>query len=112
MSLYHLFYSAQVVDFAKPTGPNGTHPLIFQWIKNYFRTGKPCLMDDLSAKKIQIENMPSMSHERTAVADEDKDYPPLYFQHEGIPFKELWVTACTVDTAANEQMKFLSKLLY
>ena len=34
------FHSRYVlIDFHKPTGPNGTHPKMFEWVKNYF--GQP-----------------------------------------------------------------------
>ena len=93
--------SAQVVDFARPTGPKGTHPLLFQWIINYFKTGNPSLMNHLSAtseemsseassepkvnkKDDSLSETASMPSNPSSVDQEsDLDYPPIYLQHEG-----------------------------
>ena len=61
-------FSTLVVDFASPTGANGTHPIMFEWITNYFKTGRPM-------------NQSSDTSDRS---QSDKDYPPLYLQHEGV----------------------------
>ena len=29
-------FRCELVDFHKPTGPSGTHPLLFEWVKSYF----------------------------------------------------------------------------
>ncbi|TSN21181.1 Zinc finger with UFM1-specific peptidase domain protein [Bagarius yarrelli] len=34
--LTYLKLRARIVDFHQPTGPGGTHPRLFQWVKNYF----------------------------------------------------------------------------
>lgn len=89
-----------MVDFAKPTGPNGTHPLLFQWVIHYFKTGRPSLMDDCQLvnkmpsdmnktdtplKLIELtENATASSKSLDASENCDKDYPPLYLQHEGL----------------------------
>ncbi len=61
-------FSTLVVDFASPTGANGTHPIMFEWITNYFNTGRPMQSSDCRSDRSQS----------------DKDYPPLYLQHEGV----------------------------
>ncbi|XP_013776514.2 zinc finger with UFM1-specific peptidase domain protein-like [Limulus polyphemus] len=33
-SSFHI--RCQLIDFHQPTGPNGTHPEMFMWVKNYF----------------------------------------------------------------------------
>jgi len=38
--MYFLLFSADVVDFAKPSGSHSTHPKLFHWVKTYFQDGK------------------------------------------------------------------------
>ncbi|XP_069462741.1 zinc finger-containing ubiquitin peptidase 1 isoform X2 [Ambystoma mexicanum] len=37
--LSSLNLKCRIVDFHKATGPSGTHPLLFQWVLNYFSSG-------------------------------------------------------------------------
>ena len=30
----------EIVDFHRPTGPNGTHPALFEWIWNFFNSNR------------------------------------------------------------------------
>jgi len=52
--LSFLAIKTTLVDFHKPSGPDKTHPLLFAWVKAYFKKDRPA----------------------------DKAYP-LYFQHQG-----------------------------
>ncbi|KAH3738294.1 zinc finger-containing ubiquitin peptidase 1-like [Dreissena polymorpha] len=36
-TLASLNIKCRLLDFHKPTGPNGTHPQMFEWVKNYFQ---------------------------------------------------------------------------
>ena len=36
---------AQVVDFANPTGERGTHPKLFEWVRDYFHGGIQTVRD-------------------------------------------------------------------
>ena len=36
-----LFCRCQLLDFHKPSGPQGTHPKMFDWIKAYFEKKEP-----------------------------------------------------------------------
>lgn len=40
MSCIFDLFSAEVVDFAKPSGNHSTHPKLFHWVKTYFQNGK------------------------------------------------------------------------
>ncbi|TRY55131.1 hypothetical protein DNTS_033240 [Danionella cerebrum] len=66
--IYTVFTSlcvkSRIVDFHKPTGPNDTHPRLFEWVKQYF-THSDCGGARLLPKVMQ-----------TAL-------PPLYLQHQG-----------------------------
>ncbi|XP_054477353.1 zinc finger-containing ubiquitin peptidase 1 [Anoplopoma fimbria] len=54
--------SARIIDFHKPTGPGDTHPRLFEWVKQYFQSGRS---GRLPPRLI-----------RTSL-------PPLYLQHQG-----------------------------
>lgn len=58
-----VFFSSRIVDFHRATGPGDTHPLLFDWVRQYFsqanRTSK--LPPRLSSTSL----------------------PPLYLQHQG-----------------------------
>lgn len=32
------FFRCQLVDFHRPTSPNGSHPELFTWVLNYFKS--------------------------------------------------------------------------
>ena len=38
----------KLIDFHRPTGRNGTHPLLFEWVKNYFE--QPTSASNVSIK--------------------------------------------------------------
>lgn len=40
-TLYSLKVRCQLLDFHKPSGPQGTHPRLFEWIKAYFEKREP-----------------------------------------------------------------------
>lgn len=98
MTNFH-FYTvhgrAEVVDFAEPTGPSGTHPLVMEWVSNYYRTGNPSLLHH-KCSNAEKENEESTRDKKTSTNSDkpvddkastnlpdDVDLPPLYFQHEG-----------------------------
>ncbi|XP_034170762.2 zinc finger-containing ubiquitin peptidase 1 isoform X1 [Pangasianodon hypophthalmus] len=55
---------ARIVDFHQPTGPGGTHPRLFQWVKNYF-------------------SLPSSTGARVPPRVVKTNLPPIYLQHQG-----------------------------
>ncbi|XP_019735532.1 zinc finger-containing ubiquitin peptidase 1 isoform X2 [Hippocampus comes] len=61
--LTSLGISGRIVDFHQPTGPGGTHPRLFEWVKQYF--SQSSRSNRLPPRIIQ-----------TLV-------PPLYLQHQG-----------------------------
>ncbi|XP_041963869.1 zinc finger-containing ubiquitin peptidase 1 isoform X1 [Alosa sapidissima] len=66
--IYSLFTSlsvnARVVDFHKPTGQGGTHPRLFDWVKQYF-----------SQSTTQNGRLPPRVVQTSL--------PPIYLQHQG-----------------------------
>ncbi|KAL2084842.1 hypothetical protein ACEWY4_020360 [Coilia grayii] len=66
--IYSLFTSisvnARVVDFHKPTGQGGTHPHLFDWVKQYF-----------SQSSTRNGRLPPRVVQTTM--------PPIYLQHQG-----------------------------
>lgn len=63
---------AQVVDFARPTGPDKTHPLMFEWIRNYFRTGNPSLLNHLHVAAKHPDPSPEGSEEQNVSATDQE----------------------------------------
>ncbi|CAB1446267.1 unnamed protein product [Pleuronectes platessa] len=61
--LTSLGISARIIDFHQPTGPGGTHPRLFEWVKQYYCQSSKS--SRLPPRLIQ-----------TAL-------PPLYLQHQG-----------------------------
>ncbi|XP_061571553.1 zinc finger-containing ubiquitin peptidase 1-like [Cololabis saira] len=61
--LTSLGISARIMDFHKPTGPAGTHPLLFDWVREYFSQSNRS--SRLPPRFIQT------------------CLPPLYLQHQG-----------------------------
>ncbi|XP_057690092.1 zinc finger-containing ubiquitin peptidase 1 [Corythoichthys intestinalis] len=60
--LTSLGISGRIIDFHQPTGPGGTHPLLFDWVKQYFsQTSSSRLPPRLTQTSL----------------------PPLYLQHQG-----------------------------
>ncbi|XP_068590716.1 zinc finger-containing ubiquitin peptidase 1 isoform X2 [Cebidichthys violaceus] len=60
--LTSLGISARIIDFHKPTGPGDTHPRLFEWVKQYFKSGRSSRLP------------PRLIH---------TSLPPLYLQHQG-----------------------------
>ncbi|XP_059195964.1 zinc finger-containing ubiquitin peptidase 1 isoform X2 [Centropristis striata] len=60
--LTSLGISARIIDFHQPTGPGGTHPRLFDWVKQYFQS-------------IRSNRLPSRLIQTSM--------PPLYLQHQG-----------------------------
>ncbi|XP_077576245.1 zinc finger-containing ubiquitin peptidase 1 isoform X2 [Stigmatopora nigra] len=60
--LTSLGISGRIIDFHQPTGQGGTHPLLFEWVKQYFSQSSS---SSLRSKLIQTS------------------LPPLYLQHQG-----------------------------
>ncbi|XP_070691376.1 zinc finger-containing ubiquitin peptidase 1 isoform X2 [Pempheris klunzingeri] len=54
---------ARIIDFHQPTGPNNTHPQLFDWVSQYFRQ---------SSRSSRLP--PRLIH---------TSLPPLYLQHQG-----------------------------
>ncbi|XP_063055692.1 zinc finger-containing ubiquitin peptidase 1 [Engraulis encrasicolus] len=67
--IYSLFTSisvkARVVDFHKPTGQGGTHPRLFDWVKQYFSQSATSSNGRLPPRVVQTT------------------LPPIYLQHQG-----------------------------
>ncbi|XP_049586533.1 zinc finger-containing ubiquitin peptidase 1 isoform X1 [Syngnathus scovelli] len=61
--LTSLGISGRIVDFHQPTGPGGTHPRLFEWVKQYF--SQSSTSSRLPPRIIQTS------------------LPPLYLQHQG-----------------------------
>uniref|UniRef100_A0AAY5F1G5 Zinc finger-containing ubiquitin peptidase 1 n=1 Tax=Electrophorus electricus TaxID=8005 RepID=A0AAY5F1G5_ELEEL len=55
---------ARIFDFHQPTGPSGTHPKLFEWVKNYF-------------------SLPSSRGSRLPPRVVKTTLPPIYLQHQG-----------------------------
>ena len=75
-----------------PTGPNGTHPLLFDWISTYFRTGRALELDKadpLTLSKCANKDMPvtgSMAEELPSIVKAvtlTSNFPPLFLQYQG-----------------------------
>ncbi|XP_077382704.1 zinc finger-containing ubiquitin peptidase 1 isoform X2 [Festucalex cinctus] len=61
--LTFLGISGSIVDFHQPTGPEDTHPRLFEWVKQYF-------------------SQPSRSNKWSSRVSQSS-LPPLYLQHQG-----------------------------
>ncbi|KAF1387517.1 hypothetical protein PFLUV_G00079780 [Perca fluviatilis] len=61
--LTSLGISARIMDFHQPSGPGGTHPRLFDWVKQYFQQ---------SSRSSRLP--PRLVH---------TSMPPLYLQHQG-----------------------------
>ncbi|KAL3060744.1 hypothetical protein OYC64_015148 [Pagothenia borchgrevinki] len=60
--LTSLGVSARIIDFHRPTGPDNSHPRLFDWVKQYFQSSRS---GRLPPRLIQTS------------------MPPLYLQHQG-----------------------------
>lgn len=60
--LTSLGVGARIIDFHQPTGPGGTHPRLFDWVKQYFQSSRSTRLP------------PRLIH---------TSLPPLYLQHQG-----------------------------
>ncbi|XP_034274562.1 zinc finger-containing ubiquitin peptidase 1 isoform X1 [Pantherophis guttatus] len=58
--LTFLKLKCQIIDFHQPTGSSGTHPRLFEWVLNYYSSGKDSNGKVMSTSK-----------------------PPIYLQHQG-----------------------------
>uniref|UniRef100_A0A8C6VLR4 Zinc finger-containing ubiquitin peptidase 1 n=1 Tax=Naja naja TaxID=35670 RepID=A0A8C6VLR4_NAJNA len=58
--LTFLRLKCQIIDFHQPTGSSGTHPHLFEWVLNYYSSGKDSNGKVMSTSK-----------------------PPIYLQHQG-----------------------------
>ena len=38
--VFYYLYSAEIVDFTKPSGNHSTHPKLFHWVKTYFENAE------------------------------------------------------------------------
>ena len=56
-----------MVDFVEASSTDGTHPMLLKWVSSYFRTG----------------NATSIVRRAATVTNDEGQYPPLYWQHEG-----------------------------
>ncbi|XP_033958073.1 zinc finger-containing ubiquitin peptidase 1 [Pseudochaenichthys georgianus] len=56
------YRSARIIDFHRPTGPDNSHPQLFDWVKQYFQSSRS---GRLPPRLIQTS------------------MPPLYLQHQG-----------------------------
>ena len=57
------------MDFAEATSSDGSHPMLLKWVSSYFRTGNATS---------------TLTRRATPVTNHGGQYPPLYWQHEGI----------------------------
>ena len=98
-----LLLSAKWVEFSRPTGANQSHPLLFRWIKAYFRTGRAPVYDlnclergqELAASVARAMSTrvnvfrwkkPSIMTNRFPVmagVGARADFPPLFLQSQG-----------------------------
>ncbi|XP_038077960.1 zinc finger-containing ubiquitin peptidase 1-like [Patiria miniata] len=62
----------RLVDFHTPTGRGGTHPLMFEWVRDYF--GKP------GAAALKLRVLGNNATRRESIQTRKT---PLYLQHEG-----------------------------
>lgn len=68
--LTFLNLKCRIVDFHKPTGPSGTHSLLFQWVLNYFSSdGDRQRVVCTSKSPIYLQHQ---GHSRTIVGIEEK----------------------------------------
>jgi len=65
------FVRANIIDFHRATGCDGTHPEMFSWIRRYFNYGLPNFNTGLA-----------MGHQSNGVLNQTTR-PPLYLQHQG-----------------------------
>lgn len=56
-------FSSRIIDFHRPTGPADTHPLLFDWVRQYFS---------------QSSRSTKLPPRLTSTS-----LPPLYLQHHG-----------------------------
>ncbi|XP_069392736.1 zinc finger-containing ubiquitin peptidase 1 isoform X2 [Paralichthys olivaceus] len=61
--LTSLGISARIIDFHQPTGPGGTHPRLFEWVKQYY------------CQSSRSSRLPPRLNQTSL--------PPLYLQHQG-----------------------------
>ncbi|XP_061839095.1 zinc finger-containing ubiquitin peptidase 1 isoform X2 [Nerophis lumbriciformis] len=61
--LTSLGFSGRIIDFHQPTGSGGTHPQLFEWVREYFNQSR--WISKLTPRLIQTS------------------LPPLYLQHQG-----------------------------
>ncbi|KAA1105896.1 hypothetical protein PGT21_023509 [Puccinia graminis f. sp. tritici] len=66
VALCRLGLRCQIVDFPGPSGPNGQHTKLIQWVENYFKSASNLTDNDQSSSAIEITSR-----------------FPLYFQHDG-----------------------------
>ena len=71
--LSSLWAKCRLVDFHRPTGPGGTHPALFEWVRDYF--GGPRAQSTLKLRVLG-SNGPRGGSIQTGKI-------PLYLQHEG-----------------------------
>ncbi|XP_051780629.1 zinc finger-containing ubiquitin peptidase 1 isoform X1 [Erpetoichthys calabaricus] len=68
---------SRIVDFHCPTGPSGTHPRLFEWVKTFFSLDSSCVEDRWLPKVIQTSRpaiyLQHQGHSRTIVGIEQKN---------------------------------------
>ncbi|XP_007908528.1 zinc finger-containing ubiquitin peptidase 1 isoform X1 [Callorhinchus milii] len=74
--LTFLRVKCRIIDFHRPTGPGGTHPQLFEWIKQYFSSGRDTGLT-LHPRVIWTNKTPiylqHQGHSRTIVGIEERN---------------------------------------
>ncbi|XP_032072616.1 zinc finger-containing ubiquitin peptidase 1 [Thamnophis elegans] len=69
--LTFLRLKCQIIDFHQPTGSSGTHPRLFEWVLNYYSSGKDNNGKVMSTSKPPIY-LQHQGHSRTVVGIEER----------------------------------------
>ncbi|CAH2252082.1 zinc finger with UFM1-specific peptidase domain [Pelobates cultripes] len=89
--LTSLEIKCQILDFHKPSSPSGTHPLLFEWIQNFYSSGDSCSNGRVICTSKPAIYLQHQGHSRTIVGIEErknKSYCLLIFD-PGCPVESM-----------------------
>ncbi|XP_069742887.1 zinc finger-containing ubiquitin peptidase 1 [Narcine bancroftii] len=106
--IYSLFsflrVKCQIIDFNQPSGPSGTHPRLFEWIRQYYSSGRDAT-GRLQPKVIWTHKPPiylqHQGHSRTIVGFEERNNGTLCLLIFDPSNQEMWKLRCSDVTGLN-----------
>ncbi|XP_063166854.1 zinc finger-containing ubiquitin peptidase 1 [Candoia aspera] len=106
--LTSLRLKCQIIDFHQSTGPSGTHPRLFEWVLNYYSSGKENNAKVMSTSKPPIY-LQHQGHSRTIVGIEERKNRCLCLLifDPGCPSQEMQKLLKGID---GNNLKFLRRL--